>query len=123
VSKTHGEVLHEIGYHTRDFFVKQWDKYQKYPWGIVAHSTHVKGVGTYEDGVEKPRVNVVLATQIPEEVCKQINLGYMDPASINPADYANREGEGVLMVPKAGEILYRLRDMSKFDRIAKGEAA
>lgn len=123
VSKTHGEVLHEIGYHTRDFFVKQWDKYQKYPWGIVAHSTHVKGVGTYEDGVEKPRVNVVLATQIPEAVCKQINLGYMDPASINPADYANREGEGVLMVPKAGEILYRLRDMSKFDRIAKGEAA
>lgn len=114
VSYSHGKVLDEIGYHTRDYFVKQWDRYSRYPWGVVAHSTHVKGVGSYENGVERPRVNVVLATRIPESRCRQINLGYMDPDSINPADYANREHEGVLYVPKAGETLFRLRDMSKF---------
>ena len=114
VSYSHGRILDEIGYHTRDYFVKQWDKFKHYPWGVIAHSTHVKGVGRYENGVETPRVNVVLATRIPEERCRRINLGYMDPDSINPQDYANREDEGILYVPKAGETLYRLTDMSKF---------
>jgi nickel-dependent lactate racemase len=113
VSATHGHILEEIGYHTRDFFLKQWDKYRKYPWGVVAHSTHVKGIGKFENGVEKPRVNVVLATQIPPEMCARINLGYMDPASIVPEEYAGREAEGVLYVPKAGEMLYRLRNAPK----------
>jgi hypothetical protein len=115
VSYMHGKVLDEIGYHTRDYFVKQWDEFSKYPWGVVAHSTHVKGVGTYENGIERPRVNVVLATRIPESRCRRINLGYMDPASVRPEEYANREDEGVLYVPKAGETLFRLKDMSKFE--------
>ena len=114
ISYSHGKVLDEIGYHVRDYFVKQWDKYRGHPWGVVAHSTHVKGIGGYDDGVESPRVNVVLATKIPESRCKQVNLGYMNPADINPDDYANREAEGVLHIPKAGETLYRLKDMSKF---------
>ncbi|GMV96737.1 MAG: DUF2088 domain-containing protein [Phycisphaerae bacterium] len=114
VSYTHGKVLDEIGYHTRDYFVKQWDRFKGYPWGVVAHSTHVKGVGRYENGVDYPRVNVVLATRIPEERCRRINLGYLNPDSVRMEDYAGREDEGVLLVPKAGEILYRLRDMSRF---------
>ncbi len=116
VSYSHGQVLDEIGYHTRDYFVSQWQKFCTYPWGVVAHSTHVCGIGTCTDGVDCPRVKVVLATGIPEERCRRINLGYMDPKRINLQDYANREGEGVLLVPKAGEILYRLRDMSRFSR-------
>ncbi len=107
ISPVHGKVLHEIGYHTRDFFLKQWDRYKGYPWGVIAHSTHVKGVGTYEDGVEKPRVEVILATGIPEEICRKVNLGYMDYRKIDPESYANREDEGILYVPKAGEVLYR----------------
>jgi lactate racemase len=114
VSGSHGKVLDEIGYHVRDYFVKQWDRFQHHPGGVLAHSTHVKGVGTYEDGIERPRVHVVLATRIPEARCRRINLGYLDPDSINPADYADRQAEGVLLVPKAGEILYRLKDMSRF---------
>jgi nickel-dependent lactate racemase len=114
VSYTHGKVLDEVGYHVRDYFVKQWEQFKHHPWGVLAHSTHVKGIGTYEGNVEQPRVNVVLATRIPEERCRRINLGYMDPGSIRLEDYANRENEGVLLVPKAGEILYRLRDMSRF---------
>lgn len=109
VCVTHGRVLHEIGYHCRDYFLKQWDKFKHYPWGVLAHSSHVYGLGTYENGVETPRARVTLATAIPPEVCRKINLGYRDPASIRPEDYANREDEGVLLVPKAGEMLYQLK--------------
>ena len=82
------------------------------PRGVIAHSTHVKGIGTYIDGVEKPRVNVVLATGISKKRCKRVNLGYMDPAKINIADYENREDEGILVVGHAGEVLHRLADGS-----------
>jgi nickel-dependent lactate racemase len=110
VSVIHGKLIRSIGYHTRDYFLKQWERFKQVPWGILAHSTHVKGIGTYEAGVEKPRVNVVLATGIPEEECRAINLGYRDPRSIRVVDFQGREREGVLHVPKAGEMLYRWKD-------------
>lgn len=113
ISYTHGHILDQIGYHTRDYFVKQWDKFKHYPWGVVAHSTHVKGTGKYEDGIEKPRVEVVLATRIPESRCRAVNLGYMNPDDINIDDYRNRENKGVLYVPKAGETLYRLKSKAQ----------
>ena len=112
ISYTHGKVLDEIGYHVRDYFLKQMKKFEGVPRGVMAHSTHVKGIGTFENGIETPHANVVLATGIPETRCKKVNLGYRDPATINPADFENREDEGVLLVPKAGEILYRLADGS-----------
>ena len=110
VSYTHGKILDKIGYHTRDYFLKQMDKFRGIPGGVMAHSTHVKGIVTFEDGVERPRVNVILATKIPPERCKKINLGYMNPDEIKPEDFADREDEGVLLVRKAGEMLYRLSD-------------
>ena len=105
----HGKVLHQIGYHCRDYFLKQWDKFNDYPWGVLAHSAHVHGLGSYENGVETPRARVTLATVIPPDTCKRINLGYRDPQSIRPEEFAHREAEGILLVPKAGEILYRLK--------------
>ena len=110
ISYTHGSVLDRVGYHVRDYFLKQWDGFKHEPRGVLAHSTHVKGIGTFDNGVETPRVNVVLATQIPEERCQQVNLGYRDPASIDIEEYRDREDEGILLVPKAGEMLYRLED-------------
>lgn len=110
VSHTHGRILDEIGYHVRDYFIKQWEKYKCYPWGVLAHSTHVKGSGTFENGIEKPRADVVLATQIPKERCERINLGYIDYRQIDPNEYKNREVEGVFCVERAGEVLYRLEE-------------
>ncbi|HDP68621.1 MAG TPA: DUF2088 domain-containing protein [Candidatus Marinimicrobia bacterium] len=109
VSVTHGEIIRQVGYHVRDYFTGQWAKYRRFPGGILAHSTHVKGAGEYVDGVEKPRIKVTLATGIPEEVCRAINLGYRDPQSIRIADFQNRENDGILYVPKAGETLYRVK--------------
>ncbi len=116
ISLTHGHLIREVGYHCRDYFLKQWDKFKDIPWGTLAHSTHVRGIGTYENGVEKCRVQVTLATGIPREICEQINLGYRDPATINPADYADREDESILYVPKAGEMLYHLRRRPEWAR-------
>jgi lactate racemase len=108
VSVVHGKVIRQIGYHVRDYFVAQWDKFKHLPWGVLAHSTHLKGAGTYIDGVEKPRIRVTLATGIPEAECRAINLGYLDHRSIDPQSYAGRQAEGVLFIPKAGEYLYRV---------------
>lgn len=110
ISITHGELIEQVGYHVRDYFTKQWDRFQHIPRGVLAHSTHVRGTGTFENGVEHPRVQVTLATGLPREVCERINLGWRDPASIRPEDFANREDEGILLVPKAGEQLYRLEE-------------
>lgn len=110
VSVTHGKTLLEIGYHCRDYFLKQWDEFKDFPWGVVAHATHVRGLGTYENGVENCRIKLTIASQIPESLCHQINLGYRDPATINIEDFANREDEGVLLVRKAGELLYQLKN-------------
>ena len=110
VCVAHGKTIKEVGYHCRDYFLKQWDKFKHHPWGVLAHSTHVRGLGTFENGVEQCRVKVTLATGLSRELCESINLGYRDPKSINPNDFANREDEGVLLVPKAGEMLFRLKN-------------
>jgi len=112
VSYTHGKLIDEIGYHCRDFFLKQWDRFQQYPGGVLAHSTHVKGLGQYDAaaGIETPRIHVTLATGIPEERCRRINLGYLDPAAIKIEEWRGRENEGVMVVPRAGEILYRVKE-------------
>jgi len=111
VSYTHGKLIDEIGYHCRDYFLAQWEKFKGYPGGVLAHSTHVKGLGRYDaaTGVETPRIQVTLATGIPPDRCRRINLGYLDPATVNLEDWQGREDEGILVVPRAGEMLYRVK--------------
>lgn len=116
VSVTHGALIERIGYHCRDYFLRQWDQFKDVPWGTLAHSTHVRGIGEYRDGVERCRARVTLATRIPRETCERINLGYRDPATIRPEDFAGREDEGVLLVRKAGEMLYQLREPAAWAR-------
>jgi nickel-dependent lactate racemase len=108
MSISHPEIL-EIGYHCRDYFVEQWDRFKHIPWGTLAHSTHLRGAGTYdpETGEERLRVKVTLATGIPEEECRRANLDYVDPESV---DLASAESdENTFVVPDAGEVLFRLR--------------
>jgi lactate racemase len=113
ISYTHGRLIDEIGYHVRDYFVKQWDRFGHVPGGILAHSTHVKGRGAFDSatGVETPRIQVTLATGIPEERCRRVNLGYADYRTIDPEEWTGRQEEGVLLVPHAGETLYRAESL------------
>ncbi len=108
VSRTHGALLAEVGYHCRDYFLAQWERFRDVPGGILAHSTHLTGLGRYDPatGVETPRVRVTLATDIPRDECRRLNLGYRDPATIEVERW--KEDPDTLIVPRAGETLFRV---------------
>jgi nickel-dependent lactate racemase len=99
--------LADIGYHCRDYFLAQWDRYRSVPWGELAHATHLYGAGTYDGVTERQRVRVTLATGIPEAVVRRANLNYLAPEAVDAEAWATEPG--TLVVPDAGEVLYRLR--------------
>ncbi|HET9590157.1 MAG TPA: lactate racemase domain-containing protein [Anaerolineales bacterium] len=109
VSGVHGKYIYEIGYHILPYFLNNWERFKHIPLGVLAHSTHLRGSGVMENGIEKPNVNVILASKISPEDCARLNLGYLDPLTINIDDWKDKEDQGILFVPKAGEILYRLK--------------
>ena len=110
ISFTHQETIQQLGYHVRDYFLKQWDLYKEYSGAVLAHCTHLRGIGTYEYGVERPRINVTLSTGISRETCIEVNLGYRDPNEIDPQYWQGSEDENLLVVQNAGEYLYKVDD-------------
>jgi nickel-dependent lactate racemase len=107
ISAMHPEI-NEIGYHCRDYFVRQWHRFKHLHWGVLAHSTHLRGAGTYDEvHGERCRLRVTLATGIPEDVVRAANLDYLDPAAVD-LDAFRSDGE-TFVVPEAGEVLFRLR--------------
>lgn len=110
ISYSHGKILDEIGYHVCDYFLKQWDHFKDYPGGVLAHSTHLRGLGRFDadSGIESARIQVTLATKIPPDRCRRVGLGYRHPDSVDTENW-EKGGEGYLCVPKAGEMLYRLK--------------
>jgi lactate racemase len=108
VSHVHGKYIYEVGYHILPYFLNDWERFKNIPLGALAHSTHLRGSGVMENGIEKPNVCVTLASKISADDCARLNLGYLDPTKLNVEDWRDKEAEGVLYVPKAGEILYRL---------------
>jgi lactate racemase len=109
VSHVHGKYIYEVGYHILPYFLNDWERFKNIPLGVLAHSTHLRGSGVMENGIEKPNVKVALASKISPEDCARLNLGYLNPSKINMDEWKDREDEGILYVPKAGEILYRLK--------------
>ena len=109
VSHVHGRYIYEIGYHILPYFLNDWERFKHIPLGVLAHSTHLRGSGVMENGVEKPNVRVTLASRISADDCARLNLGYLDPAKINLEEWMDKEEQGILYVPKAGEVLYRLK--------------
>jgi hypothetical protein len=107
ISAMHPEI-EQIGYHCRDWFVAQWEQYRHLHWGVLAHSTHLRGAGTYDpvDG-ERCRLRVTLATSIPADVVRGAALDHLDPASVDVDAWA-ADGE-TFVVRDAGEVLFRLR--------------
>ena len=107
VSFVHGQAIARVGYHVRDYYVNQWDRFAHESKLILAHSTNVKGVGSFEASVERPRVEVTLATSIPQNTCRAINLGYRDIGQIDVDAW--RKDDDTLVVEEAGQVLYRLK--------------
>ena len=108
ISRTHGKYIYEVGYHILPYFLEHWERFKHIPLGVLAHSTHLRGSGVMHNGVEKPNVCVTLSSKISAEECAKLNLGYLDPAKVKLDEWVDREDEGILYVPNAGEILYRV---------------
>lgn len=108
-SITHGELIDRVGYHVRDYFTAQPERFGDVPGRILAHSTHVKGSGTFDPAtdIETPRVRVVFATGISQARTTRLGLSYLDPDLIDQDAW---ERAGCLVVHDAGEKLYRIRD-------------
>lgn len=107
VAATHPGLV-DIGYHCRDWFLAQWDHYQDRPWGELAHSTHLFGAGTFDPhNGERQRVTVTLATGIEEDLVRRVNLDHLDLDALDLD--ACMADPRTLVVPDAGEVLYRLR--------------
>ncbi|NOQ39816.1 MAG: DUF2088 domain-containing protein [Anaerolineales bacterium] len=109
VSHVHGKYIYEVGYHILPYFLQNWERFKHIPLGVLAHSTHLRGSGVMEDDVEKPNVKVTLASKISPEECARLNIDYCDPPSINLDEWVDCQDESILFVPKAGEMLYRVR--------------
>jgi lactate racemase len=109
ISHVHGKYIDEAGYHVRDYYLKQWDRFKDIPLGVLAHGTHLRGSGTFENGIEHARIQVTLSSQVSREHTEQLALSYLDPNTVDLEEWQGRESEGILYVPKAGETLYRLR--------------
>ena len=104
----HHPVVSEVGYHCRDYFVGQWDRFGHLPWGDLAHATHLRGAGTWSaDDGERCRVTVTLATGIPADQVRAVGLDHLDPDAVDVAAWSH--DPRTLVVPDAGEELYRLR--------------
>jgi nickel-dependent lactate racemase len=109
ISQFHGKYIEEIGYHVLEYFLAGWEKFKHVPLAVLAHSSHVRGAGHFERGQESPRIKVTLSSQISPETCDRLCLGYKNPEEVDLSQWKHRESEGILFVPKAGEMLYRVR--------------
>ena len=58
VSRTWGGYIEKIGYHIVDYFLEQPRNSSIFHVESWLHSTHVRGVGTMEGAIEKPRIDV-----------------------------------------------------------------
>ncbi len=109
-SEVHEDAIEALGYHVRDFFLAQMERFADLPKAVMAYCVIFKGDGTYDAGIETPRIRVSIASQIPRDACEAVNIGYVDPATINPGEWRDRESEDMLLVERAGETLYRVDD-------------
>ena len=109
ISYTHEKYLKKIGYHIKEYFLSNFKKFKNIPRAVLAHSTHLKGIGKMINNIEIPRIKVTLATSISKEICKKINLDYIDYNLIKIDEWENRENEGIKVVHNAGEELYKFK--------------
>jgi nickel-dependent lactate racemase len=119
VSLVHGKDIFSVGYHVLAYFLGQWERFSHVPLAVLAHSTHVKGAGTFDvaASTEHPRIEVKLASQISREDCARLNLGYVDPRSVDlsggGAGGTGGAAGGTLVVPRSGEMLYRVKPATR----------
>ncbi|MGI8784894.1 MAG: lactate racemase domain-containing protein [Acidobacteriota bacterium] len=105
VSQTHGALIRRYGYHVLDRVREMVEQHEDLRSNlcIAAHLAHVRYAGEWKDGIETPRFEIILASQVSESECRQVNLGYLDPASFDLSQYNDPD---TLVVENAGRDLF-----------------
>ena len=107
LSETHGELIEKYGYgvveRMQELVAESGELEENLC--VAAHLAHVAFAGrTGPTGEIVPRYKITLASQIDEETCHRVNLGFLDHRTLNRADYEN--DPDTLIVERAGRDLY-----------------
>ena len=108
ISETHGEAIESFGgyaplEHVKELVAASGELQANLC--VAAHLAHVSYAGRQNaDGTFEPRYQIKLASQVDEETCRRVNLGYLDHRTFRREDYAS--DPDTLIVERAGRDLY-----------------
>jgi lactate racemase len=107
-SYSHPVIENEAGVHVIGWYTDGPGKelIGRVPRTVLGVASYMKGAGEYRDGVERPRIHIVLATGIPEETCLRCSVGYLDPLTVDPEEWKRRDDDDFLFIERGGEVLY-----------------
>lgn len=99
-------AIRRIGYHGLDYVLDFCGTLPEFDKNVAAHVINVRGLGSMKNGAESFPFSVTLATQIPEDECLAVGLGYRDPDSLDPSMCSN---DDTLWISDGGQWLYSRR--------------
>jgi lactate racemase len=107
ISTTHGRLIEKYGYAPLET-VREMVAYSdelRANLCIAAHLAHVSyGSARNAEGEVIPRFRISLASAVSEEVCRRVNLGYLDHGTFRREDYET--DPNTFVVENAGRDLY-----------------
>jgi nickel-dependent lactate racemase len=107
ISTTHGRLIEKYGYAPLEQVREMVEGSDELRANlcVAAHLAHVAYAGRLgPDGRVQPRYRITLASAIPEQTCRRVNLGYASYQSIDIE--AARRDPDTLVVEHAGRDLY-----------------
>jgi nickel-dependent lactate racemase len=116
ISATHGHLIEKYGYapleHVREM-VEGSDELRA-NLCVAAHLAHVSYASARNpEGRVVPRYRITLASAIPEDACRRVNLGYLDYRTFDRNRYA--ADPGTFIVENAGRDLYLVEPPSSHE--------
>jgi nickel-dependent lactate racemase len=113
LSATHGHLIEKYGYAPLEQVREMVEGSDELRANlcVAAHLAHVSyGSARDASGRLTPRYRITLASAVPEDACRRVNLGYLDHSKLRMEDYES--DSETLIVEDAGRDLYLLAEGS-----------
>lgn len=107
LSATHGRLIEKYGYRPLEQVreMVEWSDELRANLCVAAHLAHVSYAARKSaEGPTVPRYRITLASSVAEEVCRRVNLGYLDHRSFRRGEF--QRDPDTLTVENAGRDLY-----------------